>query len=155
MPAGFIPAITGKFRWHDARRLDQNLAMPDSEVLDATFTKLRDLLKPHAKELLVQVDEPGNYQLCSRSMTDRTGRPLFVAAVQTKKNYVSYHLMPVYAVPELLKKLTPELKKRMQGKSCFNFKTIEPAQAKELAVLTKDGIAAFKKVKLPWASPGS
>jgi hypothetical protein len=34
-------------------------------------------------------------QNASPSLKDRTGRPLFVAAVQTRKNYVSYHLIPV------------------------------------------------------------
>jgi len=43
----------------------------------------------------VLVDKPGDYQLGSRQLTDRIGRPLWAAAVQIKKNYVSYHLMPV------------------------------------------------------------
>ena len=118
---------------------------------DDIFRALRAILRPHAKRLLVQVDKPGNYQLGSRTMKDRAGRPLFVAAVQTKKNYVSFHLMPVYAAPELLQSLSPALRKRMQGKSCFNFKTIDREQAKELAHLTKTGLEALEKVKLPWA----
>lgn len=126
--------------------------MAKTATFDATFNTLRGLLQPFENDLLVQVDKPGVYELCSKTKTDRIGRPLFVAAVQVKKNYVSYHLMPVYAVPELLKGLSPTLKKRMQGKSCFNFTTIEPAQAKELGALTKAGIAAFKHVSLPWAN---
>lgn len=35
----------------------------------------------------------------------------------------------------------------MQGKSCFNFKTIDPALFRELATLTKKGYARFKKEK--------
>jgi hypothetical protein len=120
-------------------------------VFDDTFTALRAILQPHAKRLLVQMDKPGHYQLASRTMKDRVGRPLFVAAVQTKKNYVSFHLMPVYAAPELLQSLSPALRKRMQGKSCFNFKTIDREQVKELAHLTTTGLEAFEKVKLPWA----
>ena len=50
-------------------------------------------------------------------MVDRTGRPLFAAAVQIKKSYVSFHLMPVYANPALLDSLSPALRKRMQGKA--------------------------------------
>lgn len=126
--------------------------MAKTATFDATFKTLRGLLEPYENELLVQADKPGAYELCSKTMTDRIGRPLFVAAVQVKKSYVSYHLMPVYAVPELLKGMSPALKKRMQGKSCFNFTTIEPAQAKELGALTKAGIAAFKHVKLPWTN---
>lgn len=125
--------------------------MPTAAPLSETFATLRAVLAPHAKHLLVQVDTPGNYQLASRTMKDRVGRPLFVAAVQAKKNYVSFHLMPVYAAPELLKPVSPALKKRMQGKACFNFKTIDRAQVKELSALTRSGIKAFEQVKLPWA----
>ena len=124
-------------------------------TFDATFKTLRGLLEPHAQELLVQVDKPGAYELASKTMKDRIGRPLFVAAVQIKKSYVSYHLMPVYALPRLLDGMSPALKKRMQGKACFNFTSIDPEQAKELAALTKAGIKAVKNVKLPWAQPSA
>jgi hypothetical protein len=116
-----------------------------------TFAALRAILEPHAKRMTVTVDKPGHYQLASPTMTDRVGRPLFCAAVQINKNYVSYHLMPIYGNKALLDSLPPSLKERMQGKSCFNFTTIEPAQLKELAVVTKKGIAGFKDLKLPWA----
>jgi hypothetical protein len=119
-------------------------------AFEETFGTLRRILAPYAAQLLVTADTPGNFALSSRTMKDRTGRPLFVAAVQIKKAYVSYHLMPVYSVPQLLKGMSPALKKRMQGKSCFNFTTIDPAQAKELSALTKTGIEAFNDLKLPW-----
>jgi hypothetical protein len=124
--------------------------MPKSDAFPATFAALRALLDKHAKNLLVKVDNPGDYQLCSPTKTDRVGRPLFLAGVQTKKNYVSFHLMPVYSCPDLVKALSPALKKRMQGKSCFNFTTIEPAQVKELSALTKKGLARIKNIELPW-----
>jgi hypothetical protein len=125
--------------------------MAKTATFEATFKTLRGVLQRFDKELLVEVDTPETYQLASKTLKDRIGRPLFVAAVQVKKSYVSYHLMPVYAVPGLLKGMSPNLKKRMQGKACFNFTSIEPAQAKELSALTNAGIAAFKKVKVPWA----
>ena len=129
--------------------------MARAATFEATFRTLRGILEPYKRELLVQVDKPDAYELCSRTKKDRLGRPLFVAAVQVKKTYVSYHLMPVYAAPELLKGMSASLKKRMQGKACFNFTTIEPEQARELAALTKSGISAFKNVKLPWAATSS
>jgi hypothetical protein len=125
--------------------------MPSTEGFAATFAALRAILEPHAKRLTVTVDEPGHFELASPTMTDRVGRPLFCAAVQINKNYVSYHLMPVYANPALRNSLSPALKKRMQGKSCFNFTTVEPGQLKELAAVTKKGIAGFKNLNLPWA----
>jgi hypothetical protein len=124
--------------------------MPTSNAFDRTFETLRKILHQHAKKLQVIVDRPGDYQLASRDKVDRIGRPLFVAGVVKRKSYISFHLMPVYAFPDLLAGLTPELKKRIQGKSCFNFKAIDAAQVKELERLTRVGIERFKKVELPW-----
>ena len=125
--------------------------MPKTNEFAETFAALRAILEPHAKRMTVTVDEPGHYQLASPTMTDRVGRPLFCASVQIKKNYVSYHLMPVYSNKRLRDSLSASLKKRMQGKSCFNFTFVEPEQLKELAVVTKKGIAGFKHLKLAWA----
>ena len=55
--------------------------------------------------------------------------------------------MSVYACPELLQSMSPELKKRMQGKSCFNFKEVDENLFKELATLTKAGAAKFSDGK--------
>ena len=122
-------------------------------ALEDTFAILRGILAAQAKRLIVTVDKPGDYQVGSPTMKDRVGRPLHVAGVKTGKNYVSYHLMPVYVRPELLKTLSPRLTKRMQGKSCFNFTTVDADEAKELSEVTRAGIAAFRDLKLPWAQP--
>jgi hypothetical protein len=130
--------------------------MSKQSPLQSTFDTLRGILAKQAKSLLVTVDKPGEYQLSSPTLKDRTGRPLFVAAVQIRKNYVSYHLIPVYTTPALLDTVSAALRKRMQGKSCFNFTSIEPDQAKELAALTKAGVATLQTLQLPWGNrPGS
>jgi hypothetical protein len=46
--------------------------------------------------------------------------------------------------PDLLQDISPGLKKRMQGKSCFNFKKVEPDLFTELATLTRKGAKKFK-----------
>ena len=53
--------------------------------------------------------------------------------------------MPVYVMPELLNGLSPELRRRMQGKSCFNFTKIDKALFEELAALTEAGYLSFKQ----------
>jgi hypothetical protein len=120
--------------------------------LSETFATLRDVLAAQSGDLVVTVDRPGDFQVASPAMQDRIGRPLSVAGVRTRKHYVSYFLMPVYAAPRLVRSLSPGLKKRMHGLSCFNFTTIDPDQIDELSKLTKTGIGAFKDVPLPWAS---
>jgi len=52
--------------------------------------------------------------------------------------------MAVYIFPKLLKNISPELRKRMQGKSCFNFKNIDEKLFAELKELTE---ICFKKYK--------
>ena len=125
--------------------------MANEPSFETTFETLRGILARHAKRLLVTVDKPGEYQVSSSTLKDRAGRPLFVGAVQVKKNYVSYHLIPAYTTPALLETVSPALRQRMQGKSCFNFTSIEPALAQELAALTKAGIATLGSLQLPWA----
>ena len=46
--------------------------------------------------------------------------------------------------PEMVETISPELKKRMQGKSCFNFKKIDDALFDELVYLTKLGFSRFQ-----------
>ena len=97
-------------------------------------------------------ESDGRYQLSSSTKGDRAGRPLFIAAVEVNKRYVSYHLMPIYMNPALQATISPELKKRMQGKSCFNFTSVDSQQLKDLEQLTRNAIDSFKNVKLPWSS---
>lgn len=53
--------------------------------------------------------------------------------------------MPVYMYPEMLDDISPELRKRTQGKSCFNFKTVDETLFDELAALTKRGFERFQQ----------
>jgi hypothetical protein len=48
----------------------------------------------------------------------------------------------------LLVKISPALKKRMQGKSCFNFTSPDPVLFRELGKLTSKGFALYRKKNL-------
>ena len=122
----------------------------EGDEFGQTFAALRKSLLVYSHQLLVAVDKPGDFQLCSRTLKDRIGRPLFVAGVQIKKNYVSYHLMALYMNPTLQAEISPALRKRMSGKSCFNFTKITPKQIQEVASLTRTGLEIFNKFQLPW-----
>ena len=118
--------------------------MPVSPDFQATYQQLRTLLQPYAPNFHVKVDNLEGYYLEGDDMPERKDYKLFFASAQVKKSYVSYYLMPVYMYPELLEGLSPELRKRMQGKSCFNFKKPEPALFAELAELTRAGFERFQ-----------
>jgi hypothetical protein len=70
---------------------------------------------------------------------------MYFGSAAIKKNYVSYYLMPVYVHPELMEGVSDQLRKRMQGKSCFNFKAVDEEALAELRELTAKGFAAFQK----------
>jgi hypothetical protein len=108
------------------------------------FVRLKSIIYHYESYLKVKTDTLDNYYLDTKHILDHNKKNLFFGAVQIKKNYVSYHLMPVYACPDLLRDLSPNLKKRMQGKSCFNFKQIDEEIFQELSDLTKAGFEKFK-----------
>ncbi|MSR66529.1 MAG: hypothetical protein EXS24_04055 [Pedosphaera sp.] len=68
-----------------------------------------------------------------------------VACVEIGKGYVSFHLMGVYGCPKLLDGHSKELLARMQGKSCFNFKTVNEPLFAELARLTSASLNGMRK----------
>ena len=121
--------------------------MPDSKEFQTTFAKLKKILQKHAKHLSVTADQPGNYSL-DAGYVEKWKKKIFFGAATIKKNYVSFYLMPVYIFPDLLKGISPALKKRMQGKSCFNFTTIDDAMLAELAALTQRGVKRFEGADL-------
>ncbi|HMQ53469.1 MAG TPA: hypothetical protein PKE64_19810 [Anaerolineae bacterium] len=112
--------------------------------LSHVFQELKKIMQPYAVELDCTSDDPGNFSLDTKQIM-KNKKPLFFGAVQTKKNYVSYHLMPVYVNPSLLDNISHDLKKRMQGKSCFNFKATDDELFKELSALTQAGYESYKQ----------
>ena len=116
--------------------------MPEKNDFQATFEKLKAILKPYEAKLIVVHDTEEVYYLDTHNVM-KNKRRLFFGSVRIGKAYVSFHLMPVYASSDLSKSISPELKKRMQGKSCFNFKTVDEKLFKELANLTKAGFKNF------------
>ena len=107
-----------------------------------TFSKLKALLRPYESKLIVVADTEDHYALETPHVMKNKHRVYF-AGVKIGKSYVSYHLMPVYALEEVRDEISPELKKRMQGKSCFNFSEPNEKLFKELARLTKVGFKRF------------
>ena len=108
------------------------------------FDQLKTILIPYASRLTLTADTAQSYSI-DGPYSQKYKKVLFFGAAQIKKNYVSFYLMPVYMVPDLLTDISPELKKHMQGKSCFNFKRVDEALFKELAELTRKSFEHFQK----------
>ena len=73
---------------------------------------------------------------------------MYFASVRLGKAYVSFHLMPLYMNPSLTGEISAGLRKRMQGKTCFNFKA-DPAP-ELLAELERLTAAGFQQ----WSEKG-
>lgn len=119
------------------------VSMPTGADFGATFGVLRALMLDAAGDQHVVTDTAGDLVLHTRQLDPKTGKPVWFGAVSLRKSYVAYHLFPLYADPQLGADLSAELKRRQQGKSCFNFKTIDPALSAELADLTRRAAAAI------------
>lgn len=111
------------------------------------FYALKMVFAKHEKYLHVTADTREKYYLETRSPSYK-GKPLFFGAVIRGRAYVSFHLMPLYWEPSLAKGISASLKKRMQGKSCFNFPAPDAALTRELARLTARGFALYKRKNL-------
>ncbi|MGA2980402.1 MAG: hypothetical protein ABSD76_12500 [Terriglobales bacterium] len=111
------------------------------QEFELAFQGLRKILKPYDRNLRVIKDGPGGYMSESKSIRYQ-GKPLMFAAIASK-SYVAFHLFPVYMFPDLLKGISPELKKRMQGKTCWNFKKVEEPLFTELGGLVDASFRRF------------
>jgi hypothetical protein len=105
------------------------------------------MLKEYEPRLVVIADTPEDYSL-NAPFSRKFNKEVFFGAVQIKKNYVSFHLMLVYMHPELLVDLSNGLKKRMQGKSCFNFTVYDEDLLAELARLTRTSVEWVRREKI-------
>ena len=118
-------------------------------VFDAVFSGLKPILSNHSNRLAVKADTPVEYTLVTKRASpfpQHKGHPMYFGSVRLGKAYVSLHLMPLYMDPALTSAISPGLKKRMQGKTCFNFKKHpEPELLAELRQLTAASLKRWRE----------
>ena len=109
---------------------DERQAAAFAEVED----RLREIVEPLRPKLVATRDRPGDLAL---EIPGLEGKPWgYVAGIRRGKRYVSYYLMSVYADPAIAAGMSPELRRRMQGKSCFNFTKVDQPLFAELGRIT-------------------
>ena len=112
--------------------------MPD---FDGVIERLRQILEPLRPRVSVTRDGPDGLAM---EIPGYEGLPWgYVAGIRRGKRYVSFYLMSVYASPALAASMSPELRRRMQGKACFNFTRIDEPLFAELAHLTEASFEPF------------
>ena len=109
---------------------------------EAVHDRLREILLRQRGDLVLTKDGPAGVAI---ELPGLEGKPWgYVAGTRLGKSYVSFYLMPVYATPGLADSLSPELRKRMQGKACFNFKSVDDRLFAELEALTARSIRGYR-----------
>jgi hypothetical protein len=110
---------------------------------EAVHQQLKAILRRHSDGLVITKDGPAGMAL---EVPGLEGKPWgYVAGTRLGKSYVSLYLMPVYASPELDASVSPSLRRRKQGKSCFNFTTVDEGLFAELDAVAARGIPGFRQ----------
>jgi hypothetical protein len=108
---------------------------------EMAFAELKRVFAGHLSSLTVTKDSATEYSLACRvpsPFPQHKGQPMWFGSVRLGKAYVSFHLMPLYMNPPLLRAVSGNLRSRMQGKTCFNFKAApDPELLKDLRRLVE------------------
>ena len=120
-----------------------------SADLAATFATLKPVLVSCSKRLAVKADTAREYTLVTKSASpfpQHKGQPMYFGSVRRGKAYISFLLLPRYMSPKLTSGISPALKKRMQGKTYFNFKGAPgPEVLAELQRLTEASLEQWRE----------
>ena len=120
-----------------------------SAALDQVFDELKVILSRHARlftEREGMVRNKRDYHLILRKPLVIGGRQrdeLWFASIIQQKDSVGFYFSP----PDVKGKLSPELLKHLDGKSCFHFKTLPPAMKKHVQAALKVGLESYRKKK--------
>lgn len=110
--------------------------------MDEVYKRLSELLLKHAQNLEITQQESG-YLYVNTGKQDAKGKPTFFGMVKQSKSKVAFHLMSLYCNPELLKHTSEQLKKKLSGKSCFNFNKVDEILFSELNELTEAALQDY------------
>ena len=105
------------------------------------FERFKGVLAPYAARMHVSADDPRMFGVDMAPEGERDPSTWF-AGTRLGRRYVSYYLMPIYVRPALLDGISPELRRRMQGKSCFNLTKVDETLLAEIEALTRSGYEA-------------
>lgn len=127
--------------------------MPSSEF-ENVFERLKRILQKHAENYNVRPDTNISYGLQGKPgpatlkvWGGKMKKPVMpVVWIEIGKSYVSYHIMGLYTNTALQNSMSKKLKARMQGKTCFNFRSINEELFNELELITVKANDAFKKM---------
>jgi hypothetical protein len=106
--------------------------------LTAIETQLASILDPYRDRL-------ESFEIYGVPMLRRPGAKAhdWFAGVSPGNGVIRFFLLPMYAHPELLDGISPELRKRKRGASVFAFPTLDEGIVEELTSLTERSFATY------------
>jgi len=113
------------------------LAPKELSNFQEIFVSLRQMMLSAASGEVIAKDLPGDLVIRTRRIDPRTEAPGWFGTVTIKKSYVACHLIGLYDHPELAAEISDGLRKRQQGKTCFNFRKLDPDLSSELSRLSE------------------
>src|SRR5262249_36533933 len=117
-------------------------------TFEPVFARLRDILQAHESNFTIAHNTTERYGLEApvgpatvRAWGGKGRTPMIrVAWFETRKAFVSYHLMGINGNAKLIASLSKPLRARMQGKTCFNFTAVDEALLRELQTVTAESL---------------
>ena len=114
---------------------------PSKADLVEVDRRLRRIFDPIRPRLVATKDDDAGLMLQIPGLEDQPWG--YVGGTRVGKRYVSVYLMSFYAHPEVVESMSPELRRRKQGKSCFNFTTVDEPLVEELTRIAQDGFERY------------
>jgi hypothetical protein len=128
------------------------------EQLEKIFIEVKNILENNSETFLAKDKYIGSqakqekpaYHLYGNkdvSLFGKKPQPTYIAGVIQQKNYVSFYFSPIYSHPDFFSNISPDLRKVLKGKSCFNINKTSPQLLEEIESLLKKGINKYKEIE--------
>ena len=128
------------------------------DKLEEIFSEIKKILKEQSKDYIEADKYIGSkakmvkpeYHLYGAEEVSILGKKpenTYIAGVIQQKNYVSFYFSPIYSHPDSFEDISPDLKRYLKGKSCFNITKGTAQIYKEIDKLLKKGINKYKELE--------
>jgi len=116
---------------------------PRPSSLSETFESLAGILVPYARMFESEMHPRMGYCLKAK-YGERPIRELYFGGVRLHQDHASFHLFLLYSYPDLEDGLSPELRRCLEGKTCFRIELGDGALIEELKALTRTCYERFR-----------
>ena len=115
--------------------------------LDQLEQALKDLLRSQQPHLQVKVDTPEQFEVIGTKEIMQGRQKVegaTFASIVPKPKDVRLYFFPIYTDKEFFSP-SPELQKKLKGKSCFHLKKIDETLFQEIQKMIEKGVEVYKE----------